>query len=122
MLGVCSVHRGSRLHFCLPDCNSTTNLFGPQTSPRYLALTGAPDIWPPDVQLSSQLQIQGVSEKRYFCDFCLVSVLELPVEARFYFFTCDLESEYQARFIPPPGTYPLRTLSALEKLKMPLQT
>ena len=40
--------------------------------------------------LSSHLEkIQGVSKKRYFSDFCLVSVLE----DGFYFFTCDLESE-----------------------------
>ena len=33
--------------------------------------------------------LQGVSKKRYFSDFCLVSVLE----DGFYIFTCDLESE-----------------------------
>ena len=35
------------------------------------------------------LVIQGVSKKRYFSDFRLVSVLEIG----FYIFTCDLESE-----------------------------
>ena len=39
--------------------------------------------------------VQGVSKKRYFLDFCLISVLEVG----FYFFTCDLESEFRARFI-----------------------
>ena len=29
------VHWGSRLHFCLPDCNSSANLFGPQSRPTY---------------------------------------------------------------------------------------
>ena len=39
--------------------------------------------------------IQGVSKKRYFLGFCLISLLEV----RFYFFTCVSESEFRARFI-----------------------
>ena len=38
--------------------------------------------------------VQGVSKKRYFFNFYLISVLEV----RFYFFTCVLESEFGARF------------------------
>ena len=41
------------------------------------------------------MYIQGVSKKRYFLDFILVSVPEVG----FYFFTCVLESEFRARFI-----------------------
>ena len=51
--------------------------------------------------------IQGVSKKRYFSDFRLISVLEV----RFYFFTCVLESEFGARFIKPLKKYPFRILS-----------
>ena len=39
--------------------------------------------------------IQGVSKKRYFSDFCLISVLEV----RFCFFTCDMEPESCGGFI-----------------------
>ena len=57
--------------------------------------------------------IQGVSKKRYFSDFRLISVLQV----RLYFFTCVLESEFWARFIQPPRVYSFRILSALKKLK-----
>ena len=62
--------------------------------------------------------IQGVSKKRYFSDFCLISVLEV----RFYFLTCDMESESWARFILPPRTCPFRKSSALKTLTKPEQT
>ena len=45
--------------------------------------------------LQMTIKVQGVSKKRYFFDFYLISVLEV----RFYFFTCVLESEFGARFI-----------------------
>ena len=35
-------------------------------------------------------EVQSVSKKRYFSDFCLISDLEV----RLYFFTCVLESEF----------------------------
>ena len=46
--------------------------------------------------------LQGVSKKRYFSDFRLISVLEVG----FCFFTCVLESEFGARFILPLKLYP----------------
>ena len=39
--------------------------------------------------------VKGVSKKRYFLGFCLISLLEV----RFYFFTCVSESEFRAHFI-----------------------
>ena len=42
-----------------------------------------------------QLTYRVSLKKGNFSDFCLISVLEVE----FYFFTCDLESEFGARFI-----------------------
>ena len=64
------------------------------------------------------LQVQGFSKNSYFSDFRLIAVLEV----RFYFFTCDLESEFWACFIYPPRTYPFRIFSALKILKMLART
>ena len=44
---------------------------------------------------TNNLNIHGVSKKRWHSDFSLISVLEVG----FYFFTWVLESEFRARFI-----------------------
>ena len=41
------------------------------------------------------VDLQGVSKKRYFFDFCPISVLEVG----FYFFICVSESEFRAHSI-----------------------
>ena len=52
-------------------------------------------------------------KKRYFFDFCLISVLEV----RFYFFTCVIESDFRARPIWPLKLYPSRIQTAMKMQK-----
>ena len=58
-------------------------------------------------------KVQGVSKKRYFSGFCLISVPEVG----FCFFTCVMESEFRSRFIWPLKLYPFRILTALKMQK-----
>ena len=60
-----------------------------------------------------QINIQGVSKKRYFLGFRLVSVLEVG----FYFIACVLESEFWALFIYPLKYNHFRIISSLRTQK-----
>ena len=62
---------------------------------------------------TNSFYIQGVSKKRYFFDFHPISVLEVI----FYFFTCVLESDFQARSIWPLELYPSRIQTAIKMQK-----